>query len=85
MNDGGCLDADGMIGTLDSGTTARQDLTAAVLTGAPSLSNHDDKALGDINIDMGQRGHGLNASGYGSWPYILAIEFNDDNVVAIWW
>jgi hypothetical protein len=30
---------------------------------------------------MGQRGHGLNASGYGSWPYVLAIEFNDDNVV----
>jgi hypothetical protein len=31
---------------------------------------------------MGQRGHGLNASGYGSWPYILAIEFNDDNIVS---
>ena len=30
---------------------------------------------------MGQRGHGLNASGYGSWPYILAIELTDDNVV----
>jgi hypothetical protein len=30
---------------------------------------------------MGQRGHGLNASGYGSWPYILAVEFADDNVV----
>ena len=30
---------------------------------------------------MGQRGHGLNASGYGSWPYILAIELSDDNVV----
>ena len=33
------------------------------------------------HLDIGQRGHGLNASGYGSWPYILAIEFNDDNVV----
>ena len=56
-------------------------MTAAVLTGAPSLSNHDDTALGTSTIDMGQRGHGLNASGYGSWPYILAIEFTDDNVV----
>ena len=27
-----------------------------------------------------RRGHGLNASGYGSWPYILAIDFNDDNI-----
>lgn len=79
--DGSCHDLDGMVGVLDSGTTARQDLTAAVLTGAPSLSNHDDSALGATGIDMGQRGHGLNASGYGSWPYVLAIEFNDDNVV----
>ena len=80
--DGSCHDLDGMVGVLDSGTTARQDLTAAVLANAPSLSNHDDKALGATGIDMGQRGHGLNASGYGSWPYILAIEFTDDNVVA---
>ena len=56
-------------------------MTAVILTGAPSLSNHDDSALGATGIDMGQRGHGLNASGYGSWPYILAVEFNDDNVV----
>jgi hypothetical protein len=81
VGDGDCLNADGMTAVLDSGTTARQDLTAVVLTGAPSLSNHDDTALGTSTIDMGQRGHGLNASGYGSWPYILAIEFNDDNVV----
>ena len=74
LGEGSCLDADGMVLTLDSGTTARQDLTAAVLTGAPSLSNHDDSALGATAIDMGQRGHGLNASGYGSWPYILAID-----------
>ena len=79
--EGGCLDLDGMRGVLDSGTTARQDLTAAILTGAPSLSNHDDTALGTSSIDMGQLGHGLNASGYGSWPYILAIELTDDNVV----
>ena len=70
-----------MVSTLDSGTTARHDLTGLILTGAPSLSNHDDTALGTSTIDMGQRGHGLNASGYGSWPYILAIEFADDNIV----
>nr|AIF23996.1 PKD domain-containing protein [uncultured marine thaumarchaeote SAT1000_22_D06] len=81
LGEGSCLDADGMVGVLDSGTTAREDLSAAVLTGAPSLSNHDDSALGATGIDMGQRGHGLNASGYGSWPYILAIELQDDNVV----
>ncbi len=81
-DEGSCLDADGMVAVKDSGTTERQDLTAAVLTGAPSLSNHDDTSLGTSTIDMGQRGHGLNASGYGSWPYILAIEFNDDNVVS---
>ena len=38
--DGNCLNADGMIGVLDdtAGTTSRQDLTAAVLQDAPSLS-----------------------------------------------
>ena len=70
-----------MVAALDTTTsTAREDLTV-VLAGAPALSNHDDSALGAAGIDMGQRGHGLNASGYGSWPYILAIELADDNVV----
>ena len=32
-------------------------------------------------IDMGQRGHGLNASGYGSWPYIVSVDFSDTNDV----
>jgi hypothetical protein len=75
---GSCFDADNMIGTLDdtSGTTSRQDMTAAVLRSAPTLSDHDGNAT-----DLGQRGHKLNASGYGSWPYILSIELNDDNIV----
>jgi hypothetical protein len=81
---GSCHDLDGMPAALDTATsTKRSDLTAVVLTGAPSLSNHDDSAAGATGIDMGQRGHGINGtSGYGSWPYILAIEFTDDNVVA---
>ena len=81
--DGSCLDIDGMTGTLDdtAGTTKRADLTAAVLQDAPTLSNHNEKAAGDANIDLGQRGHGLNESGYGSWPYILAIELNADNII----
>ena len=64
---GECLDADGMTGVLDdtAGTTSRQDLTAAILQNAPSLSNPD----GD-EANQGQRAHKLNASGYGSWPYI---------------
>jgi hypothetical protein len=76
---GSCFDADNMIGTLDdtSGTTSRQDMTAAVLRSAPTLSDHDGNAT-----DLGQRGHKLNASGYGSWPYILAKELNDDNIIA---
>ena len=75
---GGCLDADNMWTTLDdqAGTTSREDMTAAVLQGAPSLSNPD----GD-EANMGQRGHGINASGYGSWPYIIAVDLNDDNLV----
>ena len=80
-SDGSCLNADGMIGVLDSGTTARQDMTDQVLTGAPSLSNHNDASMGDSTIDMGQRGHGLNASGYGSWPYIVSVDFSDSNDV----
>jgi hypothetical protein len=26
-------------------------------------------------------GHKLNASGYGSWPYIISVDLTDDNVV----
>ena len=79
---GSCLDIDNMIGTLDDGaSTSREDLTAAVLQDAPTLSNHDDKTAGETGIDLGQRGHGLNASGYGSWPYILSIELNSDNII----
>jgi len=80
---GNCLDADGAIGTDDdtAGSTSRQDLTAAILQDAPTLSNHDDKTAGQTGLDLGQRGHGLNESGYGSWPYILAIELNDDNII----
>ena len=80
---GSCLDIDNMIASLDTaaGTTSREDLTAAVLQDAITLSNHDDSAAGASGIDLGQRGHGLNESGYGSWPYILSIELNDDNVV----
>ena len=76
-----CLDVDGMVSrTTDddtAGTTSRQDLTEAVLQGAPSLSDPD----GD-SANLGQRAHGLNASGYGTWPYIIAIDLNDDNEVA---
>lgn len=81
--DGGCLDADGMVGVLDSGTTSRQDMTAAVLQNAPALSNHDDKTSGETGIDLGQRGHGLNSSGYGSWPYIVAnAELTSDTIIS---
>ena len=82
-SDGSCQDIDGMTGTLDdvAGTTTRSDLTATVLKDAPTLSNHDDKTAGQTGIDLGQRGHGLNESGYGSWPYILAIELNSDNII----
>ena len=82
--DGSCHDLDGMYGVLDTATsTGRSDLTASVLAGAPSLSNHNDDVSGATGIDMGQRGHSLNGtSGMGSWPYILAIEFTDDNVVS---
>jgi len=77
-SDGSCQDVDGMIETADdtAGTTKREDLTAAVLQDAPTLSDHDD-----AGTDLGQQGHALNASGYGSWPYILAIELAGDNII----
>ena len=76
--DGSCLDLDGARGTTDdtSGTTERSNLTEAVLQNAPSLSDHND-----AGTDLGQMGHKLNASGYGSWPYIVSVDLNDDNVV----
>ena len=56
-------------------------MTGAVLQDAPTLSNHDATAAGASGVDWGQRGHSHNASGYGSWPYILSIELIDDNIV----
>ena len=75
---GGCLNLEGEKTTSDdtAGTTSRQDLTAAVLQDAPTLSDHDEAAT-----DLGQRGHKLNDSGYGSWPYILSIELSTDNII----
>ena len=75
---GGCLDVDnaGTLTDATAGSTSRDDLTATVLQGAPALSDPDGDAA-----NLGQRGHGLNASGYGSWPYIIAVDLNDDNVV----
>ena len=58
-----------------AGTTSRQLMSDAVLTGAPSLSNYNGATGNDTTVDLGQRGHSLNASGYGSWPYILSFEF----------
>ena len=56
-------------------------MSAAVLTSAPSLSNWNGVVANSTLIDLGQRGHSLNASGYGSWPYIYAFEFSGDNLV----
>lgn len=78
---GGCLDADNMWLTLDDSGTSRENLSAAVLQNAPSLSNHNDATAGQSDIDLGQLGHGLNASGHGSWPYIVAQDLNEDTVV----
>jgi len=80
---GGCLDIDNMIASLDStqGTTSREKLSDAVLQGAPSLSNHNDKSSTDSGYDLGQRLHNQNSTGYGSWPYIYYFEFTDDNVI----
>jgi hypothetical protein len=80
-NAGSCLNIDNAAVTTDVSSADRAKLSNAVLQNAPSLSNHNDKSAGDTNIDLGQRGHGLNASGYGSWPYILSIELSADNVI----
>ena len=78
-NPGNCLDVDGGVASSDAtvGTTSRDDLTAAVLQGAPALSNPET-----AGSNLGQRSHGLNASGYGTWPYIIGINLSDDNEVA---
>jgi hypothetical protein len=80
---GGCLDIDNMLETFDDASTTviRDDLTATILTAAPALSNHNSATAGQSDIDLGQLGHGLNASGYGSWPYIVSVNFTDDNLV----
>jgi hypothetical protein len=80
---GSCLNINNMYGTKDdtAGTTSRQTLSASVLQGAPSLSNWNGAAANATTVDLGQRGHSLNASGYGSWPYILSFEFSGDNLV----
>ena len=80
---GGCLDINNMISTLDdtAGTTSRQLMSAGVLQNAPSLSNHNGETGNSTTVDLGQRGHSLNDSGYGSWPYILAFEFAGENLV----
>ena len=80
LGEGSCQDADGMVAALDStvGTTSRQDMTAAVLQNAPALSDPN----GD-QTNLGQRLHKLNASGYGSWPYIISVNLTaGDNEVA---
>ena len=78
-NAGNCLDVDGALASNDAtpGSVSREDLTAAVLQGASSLSDPD----GD-SANLGQRAHGLNASGYGTWPYIIGQNLNDDNEIA---
>ena len=76
---GGCLDIDNMRGTFDdaSTTVVRQLLSDNILAGAPSLSNP-----GGDKTNLGQNYHALNESGYGSWPYIISVDFTDDNEVA---
>ena len=85
---GGCLDANGGGNSTTTGcnetatSTCRQLLSDAILQNAPSLSNHDDKAVGNAAADLGQRDHSLNAtSGYGSWPYILSVDFSADATI----
>jgi len=77
---GGCLGLNNASGDSDdtSGTTGRSLMSDAVLQDAPSLSNWNGVVHNSSLIDWGQRGHGLNESGYGSWPYILAFEFPAD-------
>nr|AIF25086.1 hypothetical protein [uncultured marine thaumarchaeote SAT1000_44_H06] len=80
---GGCLGLNNASGSSDdtSGTTGRSLMSDAVLQDAPSLSRWNGAIHNSSLIDWGQRGHGLNESGYGSWPYILAFEFPSDLLV----
>ena len=80
---GGCQDIDNMLASLDAtaGTTSRELMDQTVLTGAPSLSNHNDKTSTDSGYDLGQRLHNINATGYGSWPYIYAFDLSSSNIV----
>ena len=80
---GSCLDIDNMTASLDAtaGTTSRPLMTDALLRAAPSLSNHNDKSSTDSNYDLGQRLHNLNATGFGSWPYIYSIDLSSSNIV----
>jgi hypothetical protein len=78
-----------MVETLDDSATptttdntSRQNMAAAVLQGAPALSNHNDATAGATTLDLGQLGHGLNESGIGSWPYIVSVDLNADTVVS---
>lgn len=76
--EGGCEDLDGAVETTDdaASTVARELLTDAVLTDAPTLSDPDND-----RTNLGQRVHVLNASGHGSWPYIIAQDLSDNNSV----
>ena len=78
MHSGACLDIDDAVETTDdaSTTVAREKMSDAVLTGAPTLSDPGD----DVS-NLGQRTHALNASGHGSWPYIIAQDLSDNNSV----
>jgi hypothetical protein len=78
LHSGACYDINDAVETTDdaSNTVAREKMSDAVLTGSPTLSDPN----GD-QTNLGQRVHKLNASGYGSWPYIVAVEFTDDNLV----
>jgi hypothetical protein len=80
---GSCSGINNMIGSLDdtAGTTSRQLLSDAVLQSAPSLSNWNGVLANSTLIDLGQRGHSLNASGYGSWPYIYTFDLPADTLV----
>jgi hypothetical protein len=73
----GCLGLNNAPASTDDtpGTTSRALMSAAVLQNAPALSDWNGAVTNSTLIDLGQRGHGLNESGYGSWPYILSFEF----------
>ena len=72
------MDLDNMTEDNDdtAGSTPRSKMSDAVLQDVPTLSDHDGNAT-----DLGQRNHALNASGYGSWPYIVTFELSTDNVI----